>query len=85
MNARIRRLLISTITAGSLLTLTACHHKAATPSASSGATSSAAAGAAPAGGTVSGSASAGTGSGGHQTSGTKKGSMANACGASNGS
>ena len=84
MNPRTRRLLLSTITAVSLLTLSACHHKAATPSPSPS-TTSAAPSTPPASGAASGTASSMGSSGGHQASGTKKGSMANACGASKGS
>ncbi len=79
MNVGAWRLLRSMAIIATLLTLTACHHKAATSSAAPSAPSAAAASsAAPATGTASGSTST---SGGH----TKSGSMANACGASKGS
>ena len=68
MNTQIQRLLISTITSDSRLTITACHDKTATLSASAAAT-------------VAQAASAGTGSGSHQAYGPKKGAMADACGA----
>lgn len=81
MNARAKRLLLAMITGGSLLTLTACHHKTPTPSTAPGAAGPAAtAGAAPAKAPASGTAS-GMSSGGGQTSGAGKGSTANACGA----
>ncbi len=78
MNARAKRLLLAMITGGSLLTLTACHHKTPTPSTAPGAAGPA--GAAPAKAPASGTAS-GMSSGGGQTSGAGKGSTANACGA----
>ena len=84
MNTPVRRLLMSAVTVASLLALSACHHKAAAQSPSTG-TTSAAPSTPPASGATSGSTSGMAGSGGHHASGTKKGSMANACGASNGS
>ncbi len=84
MSTPVRRLLMSAVTVASLLALSACHHKAAAQSPSTG-TTSAAPSTPPASGATSGSTSGMAGSGGHHASGTKKGSMANACGASNGS
>ncbi len=85
MNTPVRRLLMSAVTVASLLALSACHHKAAAQSPSTGTTSAAPSTAPPASGATSGSTSGMAGSGGHHAPGTKKGSMANACGASNGS
>lgn len=84
MNTPVRRLLMSAVTVASLLALSACHHKTAAQNPSTG-TTSAAPSTPPASGATSGSTSGTAGGGGHHASGTKKGSMANACGASNGS